>query len=437
MNKTLYLRCFLWVASLLAANATLYGQEVKNYPSRVGYPTYWGQRYTQFAALGTESTDIVMIGDDFMDRGIWNEFFDNHNIKNRGIAGDVISAMDYRLDDVIKGRPSHVFIYIGKRDIKLGVSPSAAAHSVMDAVKRIHDKSRRTRVYVISILPEVNTSDDMLSKYTAFNEELKNAAQANDFTYIDIVPHLCDESRRLDAQYTYNTGTTLNGRGYYAVSKALEPYICKSKMVADDLKEDYNLRGFIKERNSIIEYLPTRSDDILMIGNSITNIGEWSEFIPYAHMRNRGISSDMTSGVLERLPHLLEVSPRAVFLMIGINDLGAGKDKDYVVSNILKIVSEIKRLSHRTAIYVESILPVNPTFTVFKTHTDQSESVRYVNSLLEKEASRAGYVFINLHHRMCDRDGYLSAKYTNDGLHLCWEGYRLWRDILTSYIPRQ
>ena len=26
---------------------------------------------------------------------------------------------------------------------------------------------------------------------------------------------------------------------------------------------------------------------------------------------------------------------------------------------------------------------------------------------------------------MSDRDGNLDAKYTNDGLHLCWEGYRL------------
>ena len=122
--------------------------------------------------------------------------------------------------------------------------------------------------------------------------------------------------------------------------------------------------------------------------------------------------------------------------MIGINDLGAGKDKDYVANNILKIVAEIKRLSPRTAIYVESILPVNPTFTVFKTHIDQSTSIKYVNAILEKEASRAGYTYINLHSSMCDRDGYLSSKYTNDGLHLCWEGYRLWREILTSYIPR-
>lgn len=422
----------LWSMSMVFA----VGQEVKHYPSRVGYPTYWGQRYTQFVALGVESTDIVMMGDDFMDRGIWNEFFGNEYIKNRGIAGDVISAMDYRLDDVIKGRPSHIYIYIGKRDIKLGVSPESAAHSVLDIISRIHDKSRRTRVSVISILPEKNTSDELLSKYLAYNESMKNASLAGDYTYIDILPALTGDDKRLKEEFTYNSGTTLNGRGYYAVCKALEPYICKSNMVAEGIKEDYKLAGFIKERNSIIEYLPTRSDDILMIGNSITNIGEWAEFIPYAHLRNRGISSDMTSGVLERLPHMLEVSPRAVFLMIGINDLGAGKDKDYVANNILKIVAEIKRLSPRTAIYVESILPVNPTFTVFKTHIDQSTSIKYVNAILEKEASRAGYTYINLHRSMCDRDGYLSSKYTNDGLHLCWEGYRLWREILTSYIPR-
>ena len=83
MKNSLYLRCLLWVATMLVAGVSLYGQEVKNYPSRVGYPTYWGQRYTQFAALGTESTDIVMMGDDFMDRGIWNEFFEHKNTSEK------------------------------------------------------------------------------------------------------------------------------------------------------------------------------------------------------------------------------------------------------------------------------------------------------------------------------------------------------------------
>jgi hexosaminidase len=43
-------------------------------------------------------------------------------------------------------------------------------------------------------------------------------------------------------------------------------------------------------------------------------------------------------------------------------------------------------------------------------------------------------VFIDLHSRFVDADGYLDPRYTNDGLHLTGEGYRLWRELLIPYV---
>lgn len=50
------------------------------------------------------------------------------------------------------------------------------------------------------------------------------------------------------------------------------------------------------QRVSLFEQLPISSDDILFIGNSITDGGEWSELFQNSHVKNRGISGDTTWG---------------------------------------------------------------------------------------------------------------------------------------------
>lgn len=61
------------------------------------------------------------------------------------------------------------------------------------------------------------------------------------------------------------------------------------------------------QRASLFEQLPTSSDDILFIGNSITDGGEWSELFQNPHVKNRGISGDTTwESMIESLSSLKE-----------------------------------------------------------------------------------------------------------------------------------
>lgn len=79
------------------------------------------------------------------------------------------------------------------------------------------------------------------------------------------------------------------------------------------------------QRASLFEQLPTSSDDILFIGNSITDGGEWSELFQNPHVKNRGISGDTTWGVYDRISVLLKGKPAQIFLMIGINNVPQGE----------------------------------------------------------------------------------------------------------------
>lgn len=428
------LRAFSIPLAFLAVPFAAFAQKsTQNYPTGLTFATYYDQKRTMYAGLGTESTDIVMLGGDFMDRGMWAESFGDPRIRNRGVDGDNLLGVAYRLDDVLKGKPAKIFLSIGKRDLSAGMSPSLAVSYLGDIVGRIHSASPRTKVYVVGILPDCRTDDTLRQKYREYNALVKE--KASGITYIDLWETMAPDGV-LKEDYYYGSSLLLNGKGYKAAVEALQPYLSKSVLDTAGAREDYPLKGYVRERNSLIEYLPATTDDILMIGNSITQGGEWAELFRNRNVKNRGINSDVSDGVLARLPRMLREQPRKVFLKVGVNDLGnpPQKTKEYALANVLKVVDEIHRLAPKTKVYVESLLPVNPVFPTFRSHTGFTEEVKYINKGLREAAASHNYTFIDLHRSFTDADGHLDARYTNDGLHLTWEGYRLWRDILLPYM---
>src|SRR5690606_2386392 len=70
--------------------------------------------------------------------------------------------------------------------------------------------------------------------------------------------------------------------------------------------------------------------DVAMVGDSITDHGEWTEMFPGENVVNRGISGDTTGGLLQRLD---TIAAEQVFVLIGINDILLGIDQDEIVAN--------------------------------------------------------------------------------------------------------
>lgn len=117
-------------------------------------------------------------------------------------------------------------------------------------------------------------------------------------------------------------------------------------------------RATRRGQNRFFESFPGAQDDVVMLGDSITAGGEWSEMFPGVPIRNRGISGDTTSDVLLRLDPIVAAKPAAVFLKIGTNDLNRGPDRGYELPiGIEQIVSRIQAGSPTTAIFLQSVLP--------------------------------------------------------------------------------
>jgi lysophospholipase L1-like esterase len=192
---------------------------------------------------------------------------------------------------------------------------------------------------------------------------------------------------------------------------------------------------YYEQRRTLFKQLPNTKNEIIFLGNSITDGSEWAELFQNKRIKNRGISGDITEGVLYRLREITESKPAKVFLLIGINDLARNIPKDTVYSNICLIIKNIKEQSSKTKIFVQSILPVNPAFDKFSGHCSKTSEVKWINGKLEDLSMQSGFHYVDLFtHFTNEDDDFMNPEYTNDGLHLTGEGYMKWAEIIKPLL---
>ncbi|MCX8020747.1 MAG: GDSL-type esterase/lipase family protein [Chitinophagaceae bacterium] len=194
---------------------------------------------------------------------------------------------------------------------------------------------------------------------------------------------------------------------------------------------DTNFRYYYYDQKlSFFEKSDVYKPEIVWLGDSITDGCEWAELFPGKKILNRGISADITFGVIYRLPEITKRKPRKIFILIGINDIARNIPDSVILKNYETIIALIRSQSPRTKIYFQSLLPTNNEFDLFKNHQNKTEHILAVNRQLEKICRTHQVHFINLYPHFTDANGKLDKKFTNDGLHLTGEGYLRWKTIL-------
>ncbi len=192
---------------------------------------------------------------------------------------------------------------------------------------------------------------------------------------------------------------------------------------------------YYHQRKSFFEILPDSSNEIIFLGNSITDGCNWAELFDNILVKNRGISGDITAGILFRLGEVLASKPEKIFIMIGINDLARGNSIDSIIINYTQIIARVIKESPKTKLYVQSVLPVNPKVgDMFSAQKSKLQEIKLLNQQLEILADKFSFTYLNIHDRMTDAKGYLNADYTNDGLHLTGAGYFKWKDVISDYM---
>lgn len=180
-------------------------------------------------------------------------------------------------------------------------------------------------------------------------------------------------------------------------------------------------------RHDVFKVLRVNSENIVFVGNSITNMHEWWEAFGNHKILNRGNSGGLSDEVLNNIESYIAGKPAKMFLMIGTNDLGTAgiNNPQYVAGKIRDIVRRVRYESPQTELYVQSILPSSVGLRTL-------ENERATNELVKVICEEEGATYIDLWD---DLIGLTSGTALSlDGLHLKATGYRIWCEKIAPLV---
>lgn len=195
------------------------------------------------------------------------------------------------------------------------------------------------------------------------------------------------------------------------------------------VKIDSNFANYYyQQRVEYFNKMPHAKNEVVFLGNSITERGEWQEILsdyPYPIV-NRGVGGDNSFGILARLGEVLSAKPRVIFLMDGINDLFRKLPYEVSINNYRRIIRMIKARSPKTKIYIESALPINEEMTKEAYTKGRSAMVPVLNVKIKQLAAEENITYINIVPLFADANGNLRKDVSPDGVHLKASAYIDW-----------
>ncbi|TCK28184.1 lysophospholipase L1-like esterase [Ancylobacter aquaticus] len=177
-------------------------------------------------------------------------------------------------------------------------------------------------------------------------------------------------------------------------------------------------------RTSLFREFPAEAG-IVMVGDSLTEMGDWQSIFPGASIANRGIGYDTTAGALARVDTVTSTGAAKAFLMLGTNDFMMGSD---VEATFARYSALIEKMRPSMQIYVQSTLYVGGGW-----RSERNPLIADLNARLRAKCEAGACTFVDLNASIAP-DGVLPARCSIDGVHLNGACYRLWADAIRPYI---
>jgi lysophospholipase L1-like esterase len=211
--------------------------------------------------------------------------------------------------------------------------------------------------------------------------------------------------------------------GYVILKKGGITYL--RMVIAPQNQGQYNNYYYLKK--SVFEMMPNDTNEIIFLGNSLTDCVEWHELFGKPNIKNRGISMDIIQGVIDRLDEIVESHPSKIFLMIGTNDLGQVKSVDEILVEYERLVNLILESTPETELYLQSILPKRNSLR-------SSKDIMKFNEGISEISKKYSLTYINLFELFRDSNNELKEELSHDGIHINGKGYLLWKEAVIDYV---
>ncbi|MGO4288207.1 GDSL-type esterase/lipase family protein [Chitinophaga sp. RAB17] len=197
------------------------------------------------------------------------------------------------------------------------------------------------------------------------------------------------------------------------------------------LAQDSSYHNYLYDsRTAYFKQLPVAKKPVIFFGDSITQWGDWSEFLGKANILNRGIAGDNTNGLLARVDEVVRHRPARLFILVGTNDINKQMPVAAIVQTYRRIIAAIQTQSPATRIYVQSVFPINNQLIGRQYYSGTNEQIKTLNAGIREMAADMHIHFVNVYDALLDGSGQLDVRYTYDGLHLSGEGYLKWVNVL-------
>jgi len=188
--------------------------------------------------------------------------------------------------------------------------------------------------------------------------------------------------------------------------------------------------------NKIKKIVEIEKGSVVFFGDSITAGFKIKKYFTYPSLVNKGVSANKTSDALERVSDVIDQKPDMVFIMLGTNDVWAGKDSTDILINYDSIITEIADACPYTTIVIQSVLPLGSA-ALKRNNRVTNKDVDTINSRLSLYAYNNKFKYVNLNSLFKGSDGLMNKKYSQDGIHLVPDAYKVWAKRIKSLVPPQ
>ncbi len=170
--------------------------------------------------------------------------------------------------------------------------------------------------------------------------------------------------------------------------------------------------------------------DAVFFGDSITADGNFDALFPRERIVNLGVYADTLEDLLRRVPQLRELNPARIFLLGGINSL-RDDNLEACVDQYRRLLQALQSACPRARLVVQSVLPVGAEIEALLGCSN--ETIRAFNLRLQALAEEFSLPYVEL-WQAYEKDGALDSSLTRDGVHLNFDVYGPWAELIRPYM---
>jgi len=198
---------------------------------------WWKERHEQKLKLAkTSQVDLLFIGDSITQGWekkvpqLWKKYYAPRNAFNLGFSGDRTQHVLWRLDNgaMDNMKPKVAVIMIGTNNTGHSMQKAEeTAKGIKSILDRVHKISPDTEILLLAVFPRGNQPNNkMRRRNIEINNLIKNYAEAEKVTYLDLAPNFINDQDILPKTIMPDS-LHLNKDGYQIWIDAMEPTLKK------------------------------------------------------------------------------------------------------------------------------------------------------------------------------------------------------------------